>query len=185
MVFENLQAISSDDFFTTPEEERTGFVIDNDYKADWAVRKIKEEQEENDRLHVIAEQQIEEIDRMTDAADERLLHRTSYLTSLLRHYFEGVNNKKETATMEKYQLLSGQLVLKKAKQSIEKKDDAALVDWLKGNGYKEFVKVEESPRWGDFKKQLEIIDGEIIDRETGLSVDCVGVKDVPEGFEVK
>ena len=36
-----------------------------------------------------------------------------------------------------------------------------------------FIKTEEKPRWGDFKKRLEIMGGSVVDKETGEIVEGV------------
>ena len=167
------------------EDEVEGFIIDNDFKADWAVRKINEAKAEFERLKAIADQQHEELDSMIEVEHERMTRKNAYLTSLLRGYYAKVTPT-ETATQGTYKLLSGKLILKHEKRTITRPDDdAQLVAWLDINGLREFIKIEEKPEWGRLKKRLQIVDNEVVDTETGLTVDCVSIEDVPESFEVK
>ena len=175
----NLKPVGSDE--STKQSE---FEIDTDGLADWAVRKINEERAELERLEAIANQQIKEIESRVESLRERTRRRTSFLTIKLQRYFNTVPHK-ETATQEKYELLSGNLVMKKAKQSLVNDDNDKLVAHLEAAGLTEFVKIEKKPAWGEFKKRLVIVDGEVVDKESGEVVNCIKIDDVPESFEVK
>ena len=65
-----------------------------------------------------------------------------------------------------------------------KQDDEKLVQFLKDSGQLEFIKTEEKPRWGDFKKRLEIIGGSVVDKETGEIVEAVQIIEKPDTFTV-
>ena len=164
-------------------EIQEGFVIDNDTKADWAIRKISAERNETERLIEIANNEIAMLEAKKASLLDKCEKNTSYLQSLLMAYFDSVEHK-QTQTQESYKLLNGTLVRKKARKSITK-DDSALVSWLKANNRSEYVKVTETPVWGEFKKGLEINNGVVIDTATGAVVEGVNIEDIPETFEVK
>lgn len=166
------------------DEEEDRFRIDNDNLADWAVRKIQEERAENQRLHDIAQDQMDRINEKIAAADRRLESRTAFLMHRLSEYF-GTVKPKETKTQAKYQLLSGTLVYTKPKYKIEKSDDATLVQWLKESGNTEFVKTVETPAWGDFKKRCTIAGAAVVDTDTGAIVEGARVVPVEGTFDVK
>ena len=65
-----------------------------------------------------------------------------------------------------------------------KQDDAQLVQYLKDSGQLEFIKTEEKPKWGDFKKRLEIVSGSVVDKETGEIVEAVQIIEKPDSFSV-
>ena len=65
-----------------------------------------------------------------------------------------------------------------------KQDDTVLVQFLKASGNLEFIKTEEKPKWGDFKKRLEIIGGSVVDKETGEIVEAVQIIEKPDTFTV-
>lgn len=174
------------DFNTTELEvvyEEEGFCIDNDKTADWAVRKVKAEQEEYERLKEIAEAEIEDIRERLAAAEQRMKNRTAYLTGLLRVYFEDCP-RKVTKTTEKYQLLSGCLVYTKPKQTIVQ-DETKLLEWLKESGRTEYIRTEEKAAWGEFKKTLCIVGEDVVVDETGEIVPCVEIVTKEGSFEVK
>ena len=166
------------------EEDDGRFRIDNDSLADWAIRKIQEEREENNRLHEIGRDQMDAILAKLHAADSRLNRRTSFLLNRLNEYFDKVPHK-ETKTTAKYQLLSGALVYKKPTTKIEMADDNALIKWLKDSGNDEYIKTVEIPAWGELKKRLAYIGNDVIDTATGEIVCGAKVTNVEGKFDVK
>jgi cell division septation protein DedD len=164
------------------QPERKEFMITDDRCADWAVRKIKEEKQEYDRIRELGEQQIAEIQEKIDRAKRRFEQNTGFLTSKLAQYFNTVPHKK-TKTRETYRLLSGNLVLKLGgvKATL---DDEKLVKWLKSNGYTDFVKVEEKPTWGELKKKLNLEAGLATMADTGEIVEGITVVQQPDTFVV-
>lgn len=165
------------------EDERKGFSINNDVVADWAIRKIADERKELERLRDIAEQQIAEIDMKMRQEEKNFEKRTSFLKECLRQYFNIVPHK-TTKTQESYKLLSGSLVMKLGGLKMVK-DDARLVEYFHQNGLSEYIKTKEEPKWAEFKKNLSIINGNVIDTTTGAIVDVVKTEPVADVFDVK
>lgn len=159
------------------------FKIDNDKKADWALNIIAEERKEAERLKELAKQQIEEIEIKIKYIEEKSERKTAFLKSCLAQYFETVPHK-ATKTQETYKLLSGSLIFKLPKQNMVKDDDK-LLEYFHSNGMEEFIKTKESPAWAEFKKQLEVIDGNVIDTATGDIIDAVKVEESAGIFDVK
>lgn len=164
-----LDELEQVDLGTVAEGERAPFRITDDRCADWAIRKI-------------ADEQIAAINEKVAAARKRMENGTSYLTSCLADFFTTVPHK-ETKTTEKYRLLSGTLTFKKGTTKT-KLDEAKLVPWLKANGYGELVKVEESTRWADLKKLLSYTGDIATLTETGEIVEGVTVYETPGIFTV-
>lgn len=161
---------------------RPAWRITDDGCADWACRKIAEEKAELDRIRELADTQIQKIEEKVAAAERRFQNGTRFLTGKLAEYFETVPHK-TTKTKASYRLLSGTLTRKFGGTTM-KQDDEKLVEFLKGSGQLEFIKTEEKPRWGDFKKRLEIMGGSVVDKETGEIVEGVTVETKPDTFTV-
>lgn len=167
-----------------PEEaEHKGFSINDDVTADWALQKIKEERDECERLSVIACEQIAEINLKMKHLEETAERKTAFLKGCLAEYFKTVPHK-ATKTQENYKLLNGSLVMKLGSQKMVK-DDAELIEYFHQNNMSEYIKTEEKPIWAEFKKNLSIVDGKVVDTTTGEVVDVVRVEDVPGTFDVK
>lgn len=156
--------------------------ITDDGCADWACRKIAEERAELARIRELAEAQIARIEEKLAAAERRCENGTRFLTSKLAEYFETVPHK-TTKTKASYRLLSGTLTRKFGGASMEK-DDSKLVEFLKASGNLEFIKTEEKPKWGEYKKRLEIMGGSVVDTETGEIVEGVKAVEKPDTFTV-
>ena len=166
----------------TEDAPRPAWRIADDGCADWACRKIAEEKAELDRIRELADAQIQKIEEKVAAAERRFQNGTRFLTGKLAEYFETVPHK-TTKTKASYRLLSGTLTRKFGGTTM-KQDDEKLVQFLKNSGQLEFIKTEEKPRWGDFKKRLEIIGGSVVDKETGEIVEGVTVETKPDTFTV-
>ena len=166
----------------TEDAPRPAWRITDDGCADWACRKIAEEKAELDRIRELADAQIQKIEEKVAAAERRFQNGTRFLTGKLAEYFETVPHK-TTKTKASYRLLSGTLTRKFGGASMEKDDDK-LVEFLKASGNLEFIKTEEKPKWGEYKKRLEIMGGSVVDKETGEIVDGVKAIEKPDTFSV-
>lgn len=165
---------------TILEPQTTEFRVDNDRKADWALERIAEAESERDRLLALAQQEIDELKAEMEKIAEKYDRDTGYLKACLKEYFATVDSK-ETKTQATYKLLHGSLVWKKPKQKINH-DDAELLKALAGT---EYIETKESVKWGEYKKNLTIQDGQVIDTTTGELVTGCSVEDEPGEFSVK
>lgn len=147
--------------------EQSEFKIDTDQKAEWALSKIREEQAEAQRLINVCNSQILYYQSELKKVQDKLENKTGNLKAMLFEYFQTVD-RKATKTQETYTLPSGKLKLKYP-QPEYKRDDATLIKWLKDRDMTDYIKVSESPKWGELKKTVQVagdkacIDGEIID----------------------
>lgn len=166
----------------TNEFEYEGFVIDNDNKAEWALRKIKEAEEEHDRIVNLINAQRTILNDKECELDDKLEHETSYLKHLLEQYM-GTVKCKETKTQKSYQLLSGKLVHKLG--GIEyKKDEDALLEWVKNNRPL-LVKVKDSVDWAELKKELITAEDGTVITQDGEIIECITAEQKPDSFGIK
>ncbi len=174
-----------EEIYELMENEAEGFRIDNDNTCDWAIKVIKKETEEIERLIKIADSEIEELQQKKESLRKSLDSKTGYLKNKLFEYFNKVQHK-ETKTQESYKLLSGSLVLKKESQKMVPDKDKLLA-YVKENNMPEFVKVKEEIDWASSKKECQIVDGKVVNVQTGdmLPEDVITVEDVPGEFDVK
>ena len=162
------------------DEQQERFVIDSDGRAEWALKKVLAEQAERDRLLELVAQEQAILDARKKEITDQYERATAFLTDALRRYYESVPHR-ETATKGTYRLLSGSLVWKKEKPVMEPDMDL-LLERLEGTDY---IKTEQSVRWGDYKKRLQIEGDVVIDAETGEVVDEVKVTVKPGEFIVE
>lgn len=186
MTDENYIIMTDDEeeIYSAAEWEDQGFVINNDSRATWALKVIKYETEETERLLKIADQQIEQLRKKKEEIVGSLERRTGYLKSLLYNYFKTVPTK-ETKTQQSYKLLDGSLVFKKPSVKIVRpEDDAALLSYLE-QGQQELIEVIRKPAWGEFKKNLQITEDGVVDVATGEKLDFVKTEEDPGKFDIK
>ena len=169
-----------------PDEEQQSqrWRITDDGCADWALKKIKLEKDERDRIVALAEQEIARLKEQIERADRRYEQNTSFLTSMLSEFFETVPHKKTKTGTESYRLLNGQLVKKPAAVKMQP-DDEKLVAWLRSVGREDLIKVETKAMWGELKKQIHLVGTIATIEETGELVEGIDIVEVPPAFSVK
>ena len=163
------------------------FIVDSDIKADWAVNAIKEAEEERDRLIMLAEAKIEQLQEQIADIKARCDRENAYLYSMLDEYMSGCKVR-ETKTQSTYKLLSGTLVRKKEQHNIVKPEGEAmksLIEFVRVS-YPELIKstYTEAVDWAVLKKHLKTGDG-VVTTDDGELVECLTVEDVPESFSIK
>lgn len=143
----------------------TPFVVDNDQKAEWAARKIREARQDTQKWTEYYERQLSAIRRANEDTE-------AYFAALLADYFETVPHK-ATKTQESYSLPSCKLVLK-AQQPEFNRDEAVLCDYLDKKGRDDLVRITRRADWAALKKTLKVM-------EDGTCVDADG--EVVEGVQ--
>ena len=158
--------------------------ISDDGCADWALKKIKAEKDELDRITALAEAEVARLKEQVENAQRRYDQNTRFLTSMLADFFETVPHKKTKTGTESYRLLNGQLVKKPAAAKMQP-DDEKLVAWLRESGREDLIKVETKAMWGDLKKQISLVGTIAMIEETGEIVEGIDIVEVPPAFSVK
>lgn len=176
----------SEYFFDKDVEEieaEEGWSIGNDSAADWAVKKIAEENEEIDRLIAIAQNDISRLNERIMEYEARREKKTGFLKSKLWAYFQQVKTK-ETKTQQSYELLSGKLVYKKpARKMIPNKE--MLIAKCKADGMIDYIKTKEELDWANYKKFCDINGDNVVDVRTGEVIEGIEIEDVPGSFDIK
>lgn len=158
------------------EEQSERFVIDDDSKAEWALRRVKEAREQRDRM-------LAHLNHQRDAANALCRRTEEQYSAELMAYFKTLPVRK-AKTQESYALPSGKLVLKHP--GVEyKRDEAALVEWLKGNGMVEMVKTVYEPRWGELKPLTQVVGDAVVYTATGEVVAGVVPVERPDEFRME
>src|SRR5690625_1736216 len=81
------------------------FVIDSEEKADWALRKIKEAENEIDKAEYFAETQIRQIENWRIKQTDKHYESIEYFQSLLAEYLQ--NKRKEDPKLKSITLPTG------------------------------------------------------------------------------
>lgn len=166
------------------DQQRQRWRITDDGCADWALKKIKLEKDERDRIVALAEQEIARLKEQIEKADRRYQQNTDFLTYMLSEFFETVPHKTTKTGTESYRLLNGQLVKKPAAVKMEP-DDEKLVAWLRNSGREDLIKIETKAKWAELKKQIEMVGAVAMIPDTGEIVEGIDFVEVPPAFSVK
>lgn len=159
------------------DDQPDGFVIDNDKTADWAIQKIMRARKDAERFAQLYE------DKLRAVMDE--LERTeAYFYPMLRDYMTTCPDVRKTKTQASYKLPSGTLMVKTQAPKYTPDDDA-LARYLEAAGRSDCIEVVKKPKWGEYKKSCELVDDQLVDKDTGEIVQGVAVEIRQPKFEVK
>lgn len=154
------------------EETTIPFIIDNDAKAEWALRKIAEIEKDTQKWVDFYAAQAEKVGKQAETDK-------AYFMGLLEAYFSTVPHR-VTKTQESYTLPGGKLI-RKAQQPAYTRDDAQLLPWAKENA---LYKVVESPDWVNIKKRVTVNGTTAVDTETGEIIPGITIEQRPPVFQV-
>ena len=156
-------------------------------QADELITDIRELEADKERFANIARGRIENIQSALEIQINHINNEIQFNKDQLRAFFTTVN-KKETKTQESYSLLSGRLVMKKATTKL-KHDDKKIAEWAAVNA-SEYITIKSTSilNWTEFKKDLVIVNGALMDKVTGEileNIEGLLIEEVKESFEVK
>jgi hypothetical protein len=167
-------------------ERKERWRVTDDESAEWLIEKVNEEMVEINRYEMSLANKIdilrEKLEKVRREKEDKLAWRDSYLLE----YFESVDesHKKRTKTLEKYRLPSGEIV-KKYQNPEYRRDNEALLQWVKENNLNKYLEVKESAKWGDLKKMTKLVGNTLVYEETGEIVEGVTVVERPPVIEFK
>jgi hypothetical protein len=165
------------------EENKTeGFRIDDDGKAEWALKKIAQEKQELKKYNSVCDAMIDEYNAKKIKAEQKYENNTQFLRDQLQEYF-GTVERKRTKTQENYKLPSGKLVLSYPKVKFVR-DEEILTNWLENNQLDEFVKIKKSTDWKELKKKVQVSGSSIV-TEDGEVVDGIIAEETEAEFKVE
>lgn len=109
-----------------------------------------------------------------------------YIKAQLRVLADQVPQK-EAKTQSKVELLSGSVVIKKPTQTLVADKDK-LIEWAKENAMNDYIdeNVVQSFKWKELKADLDIVDGQVVNKITGeIMAEGVTIEDKPEEVVIK
>lgn len=159
------------------EERKEGFVVNDDNKADWVLRKIKQNADKMEEIQELYEAQSMRLTAWKSEQLDRLTKDKENLEMLLAPYVE---SKLNGGKKKSFVLPNGKCGFRSIPAKIEK-DENMLLEFVKtvspGN-----IKVKESVNWASFKKGLTVDGNKMIVTDTGEVVPGVTVTEQPDKF---
>jgi phage host-nuclease inhibitor protein Gam len=148
-----------------------GFIVDDDQKADWALRKIAAVKAQKADIKAQAEQQMNVIKQWETEQAERLEKDVEYFTSMLISY---ATQKRESNPKFKTQKLPhGKIGFRKQQPQWMFDDD--IVSKLKKSGNGALIRIKEEPDKVAMKKLLSVQGNKAVDLSTGEIVPGITV----------
>lgn len=145
------------------------------------VKKMKAQQVEWDEMLKL---KIEEAKGKVEEEKTKLQRAIDFNMAQIKVSFDQLESN-ETKTQKKIKLISGEVILKKATEKLDYDKDKLLA-YAKEKQLTDYIKTKEEFNWGDYKKTLNIVDGNIVDADgVVLKVDGLSIAVEEERLEVK
>lgn len=164
-------------------EESEQWEIKSDEEAEWWIDKNNEELTEIRGYKQRLQDKIQQLQTKLDKEEEKEQRIVENRDYYLQKYFNKVDDKlkHKTKTQEKYRLASGTIVKKYPKPEYKLSDE--LEKWASENS-PDYVETVKKLKWGDLKKQTELVGNKVIYKPTG-EVLPLKVEYSDEQFEFK
>ena len=164
-------------------QELNTYQYNSDLTLENAIERIKEINNEIERLEELGKQKIQQIKDTVDAKVSKLSKKKEWDMFNLASVIDNDTTIKATKTQKKKEFLSGTVVRKFASEKMIKPELTEEVIVEKFNDYKKEKTVVELD-WAELKKTLEIKNGKVFNKY-GELVEVVKVESVPAKTEIK
>lgn len=164
------------------QKEDDNFVVDDDHKANWALKKIRQLKKKKQKNKEFAEKEINEIKEWLNGENSKLEDSIEHFESLLTKY--AMELKDDDDDLKTKNLPAGKMQFRKQQPKWNYNNDK-LLEAVKSAGLNELVKVKERVDKRQLKKQVEVAGSKIINAETGEVIDGVEVQERGEKFKIK
>lgn len=165
------------------EQENTNddsFKVTDDSSANWALRKIKQYQEQIKSNDDLAQSEIDKINAWKDQENEKAQQSIDYFHSLLAEY--AMSKRENDPKFKSMNLPNGKIGFRK--RPVKWDFDKSIVDSLKKAGLTDFIRIKEEPDKVSIKKSLEVVNGKAINPNTGEVVEGITIEEQSENFYV-
>ena len=155
-------------------------------QMDNLVEDFKSITEQIESFMQIRDRKIQAVNEQYEEKVGPLNKELEYIKAQLRVLADQVPQK-EAKTQSKIELLSGSVVIKKPTQTLVADKDK-LIEWAKENSMNDYIdeKVVQSFKWKELKDDLDIVDGQVVNKITGeIMAEGVTIEDKPEEVVIK
>ena len=156
------------------------FAINNDERADWALQKIKENKEEIAEKVELAEKRIYQIEKWLESETKTLENNIDHLEGMLAEYAREIKNSDPDFKTKK--LPFGKIQYRSQRPKWHYKDD--LLEYAEEN-MPDIIKVQKQVDKRKLKKCCDVVNGKVINKNTGEIMNCIEVKEREEKFSIK
>ena len=169
------------------KQKKENFIIDNDSKANWALRKIRHMKEKQNKNKELAKSQIEkiqeeidEIEHWLEKENEKIQNNIDFMKSKLKNYAYELKN--ENPDLKTHNLPFGALKFRKRRPKWNYEDDK-LLQFAESN-LEEVVKIKKKVDKRKLKKKAEVVGEKAVLEDTGEVINGIKVVQRPEKFKI-
>jgi hypothetical protein len=170
------------------KKEEDYFVIDNDQKANWALRKIrhlkkkKNENEEFAKTEIeVIQKEIDEVNQWLETENSNLNNDIEYMEGMLRVYAEQL--KTDDPKLKTHKLPFGQLQFRKQRDKW-KYDNDKLLEFAE-KSLEDIIKIKKQVDKRKLKKKIKIVGSKAVVADTGEVIEGIEIIQRGEKFKVK
>lgn len=163
----NLEDLFAQLFLTEEDkEEASQYSFQTEREIDDAIEIIKELNADEDRFKVLYKEKKDKLDYDLECKVSKIEKKKEWILFNLKNSVMAAGDAKETKTMFKKSYLSGDIVIKKSEIKLIKPE---LTQEQLSTDFKDYAKTETkiTLNWAELKKRLKIINGEVLNVETG------------------
>src|SRR5690625_2727835 len=153
------------------------FIIDSDDKADWALRKIKEAENEIEKVEYFAESQVRQVENWKEKETDKHHESIDYFQSLLAEYLQ--NKRKEDPKLKSITLPTGNVGFRK-RQPKWVYNDNVLLKALESENMNDLIRIEKKLDKRSSRKAFKVADNKAINPETGEVIEGIQIVDQGE-----
>lgn len=161
--------------------EKESFTVKDDSSANWALRKIKHINDRLDENKALFDAEMDKLERWIKSEEEKSQNDIDFFQGLLAEY--AMKKKEEDPEFKSLKLPNGRIGFRK-QQPQWNYDDEKIVQALKDSNLKDFINVQESPKKADIKKAFDVIDGKVVNPDTGEILKGITIEERPDDFNV-
>ena len=132
--------------------EEEALEVRTDIEAGWQMKRRKEIIADRDELIAFYEAQIKAVKEDAD-------YKLGFIDRALYAFFMTKQHTK-TKTQEYIKLPLGKLMMKKQNPEY-KRDDKAVIEWLKANNGNQYIKTKEELDWSSLKSDTTVVNGQL------------------------
>lgn len=162
------------------KEEQQAFIIDDDKKASWALKKYKLLEIEEERKKNLVKDEIDRLKSWLDQEQEKIEKRKAFLSQSLSGYLYQLRRDDPKAKID---TPFGAVTTRK-QQDKWTFDDETVIKFLHEAEMDEFIQVKEEIDKRPLKKALRVLDGKAY-TEAGEEVEGITVTDQGETLSIK
>lgn len=146
-----------------------GFKVQDLSSASWTLRKLRELEEEKNKIKLLASEEMERIKVWEDKELKALISSTDYFECLLEDYYrEELKSNPKAKISTPYGTVS-----KRKQQDSWNYENDKIIDWLKKND-KKLIRVKEEINKAEIKKKYKVVDNVVVN-ENGEIVEGIEI----------